>query len=245
MGVLRVQRGAAGRQRNLEPGGRLRDLEGGVRGGVRGGRILQPDGPSSGDRPPVAHADGRTAHPAHPCQEGRLDCAAHRGRRALPEPALVADAGPAFREPSPLERVFNRAFGALVGLGLAPRDYYLLQVRGRKSGRVYATPVSLVTLHGVRFLVAPRGRTQWVRNAEASNEVVLKRGSSRRRFRVRSLADADKPPVLLAYLERYRSVVQRYFPVSAGSPARAFAEIAARYPVFELLPTDDAAATPT
>jgi hypothetical protein len=150
----------------------------------------------------------------------------------------VASANSAFREPSPLEHAFNRAFGLLVGLGLAPRDYYLLQVRGRKSGRVYATPVSLVSLHGVRFLVAPRGRTQWVRNAEVSNEVVLKRGSSARRFRLRALADADKPPVLAAYLERFRPAVQRYFPVPAGSPAPAFAEIAARYPVFELLPTD-------
>ena len=150
----------------------------------------------------------------------------------------MAPAGPGFREPSPLERVFNRAFGLFVGLGLAPRDYYLLRVRGRKSGRVYGTPVSLVSLHGARFLVAPRGRTQWVRNAEASNEVVLKRGSSSRRFRLRALADADTPPVLLAYLERYRSIVQRYFPVPAGSPPGAFAEIAARYPVFELLPSD-------
>jgi hypothetical protein len=151
----------------------------------------------------------------------------------------VAGAGHAFREPSPLERVFNRAFAALVGLGVAPRDYYVLQVKGRKSGRVYGTPVSLVSLHGVRFLVAPRGRTQWVRNAEASNEIVLKRGASRARFRLRALADADKPPVLLAYLERYGSVVQRYFPVPAGSPPRAFAGIADRYPVFELLSPGD------
>jgi len=154
----------------------------------------------------------------------------------------VADAAPAFREPKALERVFNRAFGTLVGLGVAPRDYYLLQVKGRKSGRVYGTPVSLVSLHGVWFLVAPRGRTQWVRNAEAANEVALKRGSTRRRFGLRALADADKPPVLLAYLERYRSVVQRYFPVPAGSPVGAFAEIAARYPAFELVPLGETAA---
>lgn len=132
----------------------------------------------------------------------------------------MANANSAFREPSPLERAFNRAFGLLVGLGLAPADYNLLEVKGRKSGRVYSNPVSLVPLHGVRFLVAPRGRTQWVRNAEVSDEVVLKRGSSARRFRLRALADADKPPVL------------------AGAPAHAFAEIAARYPVFELLPND-------
>ena len=154
----------------------------------------------------------------------------------------MVDADPAFREPSALERFFNRAFGALVGMGLGPRDYYLLQVRGRKSGRVYGTPVSLVSLHGVRFLVAPRGRTQWVRNAEVSNEIVLKRGSSQRRFRLRALADADKPPVLSTYLDRYRSTVQRYFPLPAGAPTHAFAAIAARYPVFELLAADDTAA---
>ena len=156
----------------------------------------------------------------------------------------MTDAGPAFREPTALERLFNRAFGALVGMGLAPRDYYLLQVRGRKSGRVHGTPVSLVSLHGVRFLVAPRGRTQWVRNAEVSNEVVLKRGSRHRRFRLRTLADADKPPVLSRYLDRYRSVVQRYFPLPAGAPTHAFAAIAERYPVFELQPADGVEAGP-
>ena len=149
--------------------------------------------------------------------------------------------GPAdltFRAPTPLERAFNRVFGFFVGMGLAPRDYYLLQVKGRKTGRVYANPVSLVPFRGVRFLVAPRGRTQWVRNIEVSNDVVLKRGASIGRCRLRALADADKPPVLLAYLEKYRSVVQRYFPVPAGSPPAAFAGIAARYPVFEVIPGD-------
>ena len=146
--------------------------------------------------------------------------------------------GSAFREPTPLERAFNRVFGVFVGLGLAPRDYYLLQVKGRKTGRVYSNPVSLVPLHGALFLVAPRGRTQWVRNVEATNDVVFKRGSSTRRCRLRVLADSDKPPVLRAYLEKYRSVVQRYFPVPAGSPPAAFAEIAAGYPVFELTAAD-------
>src|SRR5882724_7147201 len=146
---------------------------------------------------------------------------------------------PEFLAPGRAERLFNRAFGVFVGLGLGPRDYYLLQVRGRKTGRVYATPVSLVELRGTRFLVAPRGRTQWVRNAEAAGEVVLKRGSSRQRFRLRAVPGGDKPPVLRAYLDRFRPVVQRFFPVPAGSPPQAFAAIAKRYPVFELLPSND------
>lgn len=153
----------------------------------------------------------------------------------------MGQAGLGFREPTPLERAFNRVFGLFVGLGLAPRDYYLLQVKGRKTGRVYSNPVSLVELRGVRFLVAPRGRTQWVRNVEASNEAVFKRGSSTQRCRLRPLAEADKPPVLHAYVEKYRSVVQRYFPVPTGSPPAAFGAIAERYPVFEISAADPGA----
>ena len=89
---------------------------------------------------------------------------------------------PSFRAPSAVERVFNRAFGSLVGMGLGFSHNYLLQVRGRKSGKIYSTPIDLLELGGKRFLVAPRGRTQWVRNAEAAGEVTLKKGSKRQRY---------------------------------------------------------------
>jgi deazaflavin-dependent oxidoreductase (nitroreductase family) len=155
----------------------------------------------------------------------------------------VSQSGSAFREPNALERFFNKAFGVIVGWGLGPRDYYLVQVRGRRTGRVYATPVNVVELQGIRFLVAPRGRTQWVRNAEAAGEVHLKRGSTRQRFRIRAVADREKLPVLRTYLDRFRRVVQRYFPVPAGAPLEAFAAIVERYPVFELLPSNHAEGT--
>jgi len=126
-------------------------------------------------------------------------------------------------------------FGWLVGLGLGFSYNYLLQVRGRKSGRVYSTPIDLLQLGGKRFLVAPRGRTQWVRNAEAAGEVTLKKGSSRQHFRLRPIPDQEKPEILKAYLDRFRKEVQRYFPVAAGAPAEAFREVAASYPAFELI----------
>lgn len=127
---------------------------------------------------------------------------------------------PAFREPTPVEKLFNRIFGFVVGLGLGPAHIHLLQVRGRKSGRLYATPVDLLELNGKRYLVAPRGRTQWVRNAEAAGEVTLKRGSQRERFRLRALSDVEKLPILKAYLDCFRREVQRYFAVAAGSPRK-------------------------
>ena len=79
---------------------------------------------------------------------------------------------PTFLAPTAGERLFNRLFGFLVGIGLAPKDFYLLEVRGRKSGKLYRTPVDLLEFQGKPYLIAPRGRTQWVRNAEAAGEVV-------------------------------------------------------------------------
>ncbi len=143
---------------------------------------------------------------------------------------------PIFREPSGIEKIFNRSFGFLVGLGLGFSHNYLLQVRGRKTGKLYSTPIDLLKRNGKRYLVAPRGRTQWVRNAEAAGEITLKKGSNRQKFRLLPIPDAEKPEILKAYLDNFKREVQRYFPVPAGSPLEAFAELTSSYPAFELLP---------
>jgi deazaflavin-dependent oxidoreductase (nitroreductase family) len=142
---------------------------------------------------------------------------------------------PEFRRPDATARTFNRLFGFLVGLGFGPLNSYLLETRGRTTGRIHSTPVHLLVFGGKEFLVAPRGRTQWVRNAETTGEIILKRGSARREYRLRAVPDAERPEILKAYLETFSSTVQRYFPVPVGSPSTAFASIAAYYPVFELL----------
>src|ERR1700686_4139459 len=94
---------------------------------------------------------------------------------------------PVFREPSSVEKIFNRLFGFLVGLGLGFSYNYLLEVRGRKTGKIYSTPIDLLELNGKKFLVAPRGRTQWVRNAEVAGEITLKKGRNVQEFRLRAL----------------------------------------------------------
>src|ERR1700757_4354990 len=95
---------------------------------------------------------------------------------------------PEFRAPSAAEKAFNRIFGWLVGRGLGFSYNYLLQVRGRKSGKLYSTPIDLLERDGTRYLVAPRGRTQWVRNAEAAGVVTLKKGRNRQSYRLRAIA---------------------------------------------------------
>jgi hypothetical protein len=80
---------------------------------------------------------------------------------------------PAFLRPTFSEQLFNRLFGLFVGLGLGLRHNYLLQVSGRRTGRLYSTPVNTLDYEGRRFLVAPRGETQWVRNARSARQIWL------------------------------------------------------------------------
>ena len=139
-----------------------------------------------------------------------------------------------FLRPTFPERILNRIIGALVRVGIGPAHMRVLEVRGRKSGRLYSLPVDLLATNGTLYLVAPRGHTEWVRNAEAAGEITLRRGRRAQRYRLRALSDPEKLPVLKIYLDRFRREVQRYFPVPAGSPPEAFAPHAARYPAFEL-----------
>ena len=106
----------------------------------------------------------------------------------------MAPAAVEYRQPGSAERVFNRFWGWMVGLGLGFSYNYLLEVRGRKSGNIYSTPIDLLKLNGKRYLVAPRGRTQWVRNAEAAGELTLKKGSHRQVFTPRPLSEEESSP---------------------------------------------------
>ena len=141
-----------------------------------------------------------------------------------------------FQAPSPIEAGFNKLMGFLAGLGIGPSFIYQLQVRGRKSGKIFTTPVNLMEFGGKQVLVAPRGRTQWVRNAEAAGEITLKRGRKRLRFGLQPIADEQKPPILKEYLDRYASAVAKFFPVKPGSPIDSFRSLATNYPVFDLIP---------
>src|SRR5271157_6292933 len=133
-----------------------------------------------------------------------------------------------------IDRAANRAFGIAVGLGLGYSHNYLLEVRGRKSGRIFTTPVNLLEFQGRRFLISSRGETQWARNARAAGRIALRKGSRRDEFQVREMPIAERPPILKEFLDRFASSVQRFHEVPKGSPAESHAPFAARHPVFEL-----------
>jgi deazaflavin-dependent oxidoreductase (nitroreductase family) len=142
---------------------------------------------------------------------------------------------PNYHQPTPLEGIFNQFFGWLVGMGLGLPHNYLVQIRGRKTGRIRSTPISVLSYKSRVFLIAGRGYTQWVLNAQAAGELSLKKGRVRLEFRLRVVPDEEKPEILKAYLDRFKRTVQRYFPVPADSPLEAFTPLTNRYPVFELI----------
>jgi hypothetical protein len=139
--------------------------------------------------------------------------------------------------PGAVDRVFGRTLAFLVRLGLVRGHFHVLEVRGRRSGRIISLPVDLLELDGRRYLICARGESNWVRNARAAGEVVLVRALRRRHYAVRELPAEARPPVLKAYLDRFASEVQRFFPIPRGSAVEAFGELAPRYPVFELQPS--------
>lgn len=140
-----------------------------------------------------------------------------------------------FAKPNGIDRFFNRVFGFLIRIGVGLSHNYLLEVRGRKTGRTYSTPVNLLDHHGKQYLVAPRGDTEWVKNVIASGEATLVRGRRREKVFLRPLPGEVKPDILKDYLDRYSKTVQRFFPVQAGSPVEAFQPLASRYPIFEVI----------
>ena len=145
-----------------------------------------------------------------------------------------------FLKPSLTERIFNRLFGIALGFGIGLGHNYVVEVRGRKSGRIFSAPIDLLEVEKRRYLVAPRGETNWVRNARAAGRVALCKGRRSDEFAVREVGPFERPALLKAYLDRFALTVQRYFPIPRGSPASEFAPIAERYPVFELTPIGEA-----
>ncbi len=84
--------------------------------------------------------------------------------------------------------VFNPVVRGLTRLGVSVYGSRILAVRGRKSGQWRTTPVSLLEFRGQRYLVAPRGVTEWVRNIRATGQAELRLGSRREPIRVTELS---------------------------------------------------------
>jgi deazaflavin-dependent oxidoreductase (nitroreductase family) len=133
------------------------------------------------------------------------------------------------------KNVFNRVVAALTRVGVSVAGSRVLEVRGRKSGEPRRTPVNPLTLDGARYLVAPRGHTQWVRNLRARGEGRLLVGRRAEQFNASEITDEEKPAILRAYLEKWKWEVGAFFGgVGPDSPEEELRRIAPDHPIFRI-----------
>jgi deazaflavin-dependent oxidoreductase (nitroreductase family) len=130
-------------------------------------------------------------------------------------------------------RLINRLIRPLLRLGVPLPHTYLLSVRGRKSGRMYSTPVTLVEDNGARWLIAPYGEVSWVKNARAAKEVSLRRGRRVETVKLVELSPEDAAAILKRYLIRV-PIVRPFFDVTPTSSEQDFVAEASRHPVFRI-----------
>ncbi len=143
-------------------------------------------------------------------------------------------------KPGTATLIFNATVARLTRMGISVYGSRVLAVRGRSSGEWRTTPVNPLTLtDGTRYLVAPRGNAQWVRNLRVIGTGELRVGRRTEPFRATEVKDDDKPAILREYLKRWKFEVGVFFDgVDAKAPTEKLREIAPGYPVFRIEPAE-------
>jgi deazaflavin-dependent oxidoreductase (nitroreductase family) len=151
---------------------------------------------------------------------------------ASPLPRLITPTTPMARR---VNRLSNGAVAALTRSGISLRGSRVLSVRGRKTGEWRSTPVNPLAYEGSRYLVSPRGHTQWVRNMRVAGGGELRVGRRVERFTAAELPDEQKPALLREYLRRWKFEVGMFFDgIGPDASDEKLLEIAPGYPVFRI-----------
>ena len=132
-------------------------------------------------------------------------------------------------------RLLGHAPAVLAIAGVSVLGTHLLAVRGRSSGRTRLVVVSVLRHRGQRYLVSPRGTTQWVRNLRTAGEAELRVGRRSEPIHAIEVPEAERPPLLRAYLRQWRPEGAPVLEgVGAGAPESELLRIAPAYPVFRI-----------
>ncbi len=144
--------------------------------------------------------------------------------------------GKFYARPSGFTKATNGLMGWLGAHGIGPKKTVRLEVKGRRSGVVRSTAVNVVTHDGQRYLVAPRGETEWVRNARAAvGEAVIRRGKAEP-VTLSEVPVSERAPIIQTYLRANALETKREFGVDPKAPIDVFEGIADKHPVFRITP---------
>jgi len=140
-----------------------------------------------------------------------------------------------YHKPSGLVKLMNGFIGRLASMGLIPGDTAMLQVKGRRSGEMRSTAVTWVEHEGQRYLVAPRGTTDWVRNVRAAGGQAAIRRRNSEDVRLEEMPVEQRALIIKAYLKKTAMVTKREFGIEPDAPIEEFEKIAERHPVFRIV----------
>lgn len=141
-----------------------------------------------------------------------------------------------YLKPTRGSNVFNDLAKWLTAHGISLMGSRVIAIRGRRSGEIRTTVVNLFTRDGERYLLSPRGHTQWVRNLRVAGEGELRLGRRTERFTPVEVADADKPELIRLYLRKWAWETGAFFDgLKADSPEADIAAAAPGFPVFRIV----------
>jgi deazaflavin-dependent oxidoreductase (nitroreductase family) len=140
-----------------------------------------------------------------------------------------------YNKPSGFTKAMNSLMGWLGGRGIGPKKMVSLTIKGRKSGQPRTVAVNIVEYQGNRYLVAPRGNTEWSRNAVAAGgEAVIKRGKPEN-VRLVEVPISERAPIIQKYVKE-TAIVRSEFGLKEDSPIEEIEKVADRHPTFRIEP---------
>ena len=137
-----------------------------------------------------------------------------------------------YRRPTKLTRTMNRFVGWLASRGLMPSDTITLEVKGRRSGMIRSNVVTWVEQDEERYLVSPRGESEWVRNVRAADGDAVIRRRGGQKVRLEEVSAEQRAPIIKAYLAKTAMATRAHFGVDPKAEIEEFEAIAGRPPVF-------------
>ena len=119
-------------------------------------------------------------------------------------------------------------------LGLLPRRWVTLEVRGRRTGTVTQFPLGMADVGG-QWYVSMLGECNWVRNVRAAEGRATLRRRRARAVRLFEVPVDERAPVIRRYVGRVPGG-RPHIPVDRHEPVEAFETIASNSPVFRVVP---------
>ncbi|MDO8617073.1 MAG: nitroreductase/quinone reductase family protein [Dehalococcoidia bacterium] len=139
-----------------------------------------------------------------------------------------------YHKPGGLTRAMNSVLGWFASLGLTPGQMITLELKGRRSGKVRSTVVNSVEYGGQRYLVSPRGESEWVRNVRSAGGLAVIRHGKRAGVRLEEVPAGERAAIIQAYLKRNAMATKAHFGIEPDAPLPEFERIAALHPVFRI-----------